>query len=104
MKRSATAVDKFTLPIKYSDFIDRFMVTYSQDGEKVVVKTEEDLGSSVVVDEDVAIVVNLSQEETKKFRVGLYKIELKILTVDNKVVFSKEIQGKIEEVLNDEVF
>ena len=104
MRRSATAVDKFILPIKYSDFVSRFMVTYSQDGNKLIVKTEEDLGSSVEVEEDVAIVVNLSQEETKKFRVGLYKIQLKILTVDDNVVFSDEIQGKIEEVLNDEVF
>lgn len=81
------------------NYIDKILITYKQNGNVVLEKTEEDVDKG-----DEWVKVNLTQEETKLFADYMpAEVQVRIKTNEGKVIASKVIKVTVGEVLNDEV-
>lgn len=98
MIRATTPTHTFTLPFDYNTFVKKIVITYSQNGEIVLNKTEKD----IVVNGN-AISVKLTQEDTVKFVADSVKIQLRVLTLGEDVLVSQIFNETVRDVLNDEV-
>lgn len=103
MYRVTTPTHKFNLPFD-TDTIDKFIITYQQDGQTIIEKTEADSG---IVLSGKQITVNLTQQETALFtsKIGgqnraYAQIRVKI---DGKVLASNLMEIDVRDVLNEEV-
>lgn len=98
MIRGTTPTHIFTLPFEAST-IAELRVTYEQNGEIVLEKTETDCELS-----GNSVKVKLSQEDTLKFAVLKdTKIQLKIKNVSDEVLATTISSFAVDRVLNEEV-
>lgn len=99
MIRATTPTHKFNLPFDYAKNVVALRSTYSQDGNIVLEKTENDIefnGNTVYY--------KLSQEETAKFDAGKYiEWQMKIKTINGTVIPSKIYYLDCKKILSDEV-
>ena len=97
MWRGTTPKHIFTLPegVKLSDFVAVY-VTYSQNGETILEKTEADLTPT-----DSGFTVILSQADTLLFTQGPVKIQLRAKKPNGEAVASDIISSTAKEVLKD---
>jgi hypothetical protein len=98
MIRATTPTHKFTLPFNYTQYVQKILITYSQKGNIVLEKNEND----VQIDGNI-VSYKLTQEETKLFSNGDVRVQVRVLTIDNDALASKEQTVHIDNVLNDEV-
>ena len=98
MTRGTTPTHIFTLPI-FASNIDKLRITYSQDQDIILEKTEADIERS-----GKTIRYTLTQEETLKFRAkSSVNIQVRVLTTDNMALASPIKKLSVSEVLNEEV-
>ena len=98
MTRGTTPTRIFTLPI-FASNIDKLRITYSQDQDIILEKTEADIERS-----GKTIRYTLTQEETLKFRAkSSVNIQVRVLTTDNMALASPIKKLSVSEVLNEEV-
>ena len=98
MIRGTTPVHVFNLPFE-ANLIQEVRVTYAQSGEKVLEKTEADCTL-----EDKCIMVELTQQETLKFKARVnVEIQIKLLTTAGEVMASKIQTVSVDRCLNEEV-
>lgn len=81
-----------------ASIVDKFLLTYVQNEIVILEKTEAD----VMVEGNVWS-VELTQEETKKFKAGVAACQIRILTTDGKALASDPFQFGVTQVFNDEV-
>ena len=99
MIRATTPTHEFVLPFDYEQFVGKILITYSQDDEIVVEKTENDIA---IVGNSISI--KLTQEETAVFKPNKYvKVQVRILTLGGEALASDIISKPVCDVLNDEV-
>lgn len=97
MRRLTTPTHSFTLPFDAS-VVDKFLLTYVQDEITILEKTEED----VQVEGNVWS-VDLTQEETKKFKPGTASCQIRVLTTDGKALSSDLFHFAVRKVYNEVV-
>ena len=101
MFRATTPTHIFTLPFD-TDQIKEVRITYQQNGETVLEKTETDC---TMVGEDIK--VTLTQQETLLFDAGSrdnrVSIQLRVLTKTGQVMASKIVKVFAKACLNEEV-
>lgn len=102
MYRVTTPTHTFTLPIETST-CSAVQVTYEQ-GKNELVKLYKngELPSGMVLDGKNVIIV-LTQEETKQFKVGKVSVQLRVLTTSNEAFASKMFKIPVTDVLNEEI-
>lgn len=98
MIRATTPTHRFTLPFNYAQYVKKILITYSQRGEIVLEKHEND----VQIDGNI-VSYKLTQEETKLFSNGDVRIQVRVLTLNNEALASEKYSVHIDNVLNDEV-
>lgn len=98
MIRATTPTHRFTLPFDYAQYVKKILITYSQRGEIVLEKHEND----VQIDGNI-VSYKLTQEETKLFSNGDVRIQVRVLTLNNEALASEKYSVHIDNVLNDEV-
>ena len=98
MIRATTPTHRFTLPFDYAQYVKKILITYSQRGEIVLEKHEND----VQIDGNI-VSYKLTQEETKLFSNGDVRIQVRVLTLNNEALASEKYSMHIDNVLNDEV-
>lgn len=99
MIKGSTPTHKFNLPFTV-DIIDKLQIKYAQNDENVITKEKADC-----VLDGKTICVTLKQEETLLFdcHKTTVQIQLKIKTLDGKVVISRLLTAPLEKCLFDEV-
>lgn len=98
MIRGTTPTHTFTLPIDTVD-IAKLRITYSQNKQTVVEKTEADVDLS-----GKRLEYTLNQTESLAFDTrNPVEIQIKIKTYQGTVVASKIMRFNVTEVLNEEV-
>ena len=100
MYRVTTPTHTFTLPIDTSD-CDQVQVTYQQGKNKLVFNSKDNPDEMFFDDKDV--VVNLTQEETKTFKVGTVSVQVRVLTMSGQALASQKFKIKVTDVINDEI-
>ena len=98
MIRATTPTHRFTLPFDYAQYVKKILITYSQSGEIVLEKKEND----VQIDGNI-VSYKLTQEETKLFSNGYVSVQVRVLTLNNEALASEKYSVHIDNVLNDEV-
>lgn len=98
MIRATTVTHKFTLPLEFSTQVKKLRVIYSQLNKNILVKTEKDVTSDWKT-----IYVPLTQEETKCFAPIETKVQIRVLTVNDEALATKEYTFIVEDILDDEV-
>lgn len=96
--RASTATHTFYPSIPLSE-IDEMRICYSQE-EEVIIKTLDDCTKD---NENNSLTIELTQEDTKKFRNGNVKIQIRALTKENKVATTRIFTTMCKDVLDDEV-
>lgn len=97
MRRLTTPTHTFTLPFDASA-VDKFLLTYAQNDEIVLEKTEAD-----VMSDGNVWSVTLTQEETKKFKPGSAMAQIRVLMHDGKALASDVFQFGVRQVFNEVV-
>lgn len=98
MRRGTTPTHVFSIPQTIQS-VKKFKVCYAQNGKIVLEKT----GDGSLVSEN-KITVNLTQEETFMFELDAsVRIQIRILTEDDKSIVSDIIKVSVLECLDDEV-
>lgn len=98
MRRGTTPTHTFTIP-KYIQGVKRFRVCYAQNGRIVLKKT----GDGPLVS-DNKITVDLTQEDTFMFEPdAIVRIQIRILTEDDKSIVSDIIKVSVRDCLDNEV-
>lgn len=99
MYRGSTPTHTFRLPSTCPpDMIKEYKITYVQNGNEILSKKSADCTT-----EGNAIVVKLSQEDTFLFKKGVVTIQLRVLTLGNDCIISKDIEKSVKECLDSEV-
>lgn len=96
MIRSSTPQHSFLLPFDYGNNVAKLLVSFKQDDKIILEKTGSDVQFS-----GKKFWYTLSQEETKMFSQGVYKLQVKILSTDGNVLVSKIYYLRCEDVLDD---
>lgn len=93
------------LHIKDQDFdmttIDICHVTIENDSGRN--KKTFEIGSENIDASERTISLELTQQETAKFEAGFVKLQLKLKTTDGKVIASKIVITKIDEILEEDI-
>jgi hypothetical protein len=99
MRRASTPTHYFELPSEFEGNLEKVLVTYAQDNEIVLEKTEADLTF-----EGNVFYYTLTQEETNLFQDGVFvEIQIRVKTKDGISVPSDIYKVNVQKVLNDEV-
>lgn len=99
MYRATTPTHIFKLPFAYNDYVSKCLITYSQNGNIVFEKTENDIEAN-----GETITLKLTQEETKLFdEEKIVSVQVRVLTKNNTALASKIQLIPVSNVLNDEV-
>lgn len=97
MYRVTTPTHKFIVPFNAST-IDKLILTYSQAGNTVLEKRENEVTFS-----GKTVVVTLTQEETARFDIR-YKVDVQLrVKIGEKVIASNILTISVDKVLNEEV-
>lgn len=97
MRRASTPLHEFEIPIDPTT-IAKIKLTYSQNDEIVLQKTEADLTNNGNVWS-----IELTQEETNLFKADPADVQLRILTKEGKSIPSQIMKIYVGPVLDDEV-
>ena len=98
MRRATTPTHEYELDINTS-IISQIRITYSQDGEIVLTKKDDDVDLV-----DNVAKVRLTQQETNLFKADkIVEIQIRVLTLGNDAPASDIIKIPCERVLDDEV-
>lgn len=106
MKRFTTPTHKFVLEIDPREW-DEFRITYCQNGQPVLEKTETDnvtieVGTSKPT--KYAMIVKLTQEETALFKTNCgVEMQIRCHYPDGTVFASDKMNVKVQDVLNQEI-
>lgn len=96
MKRATTPNHIFVLPVE-SDSVQKFLLTYAQNGKIILEKSEKDM---TVLGREWSVV--LSQDETKLFKSDYANAQVRVLMNDGKALASDVFRIYVGLVLNDE--
>lgn len=102
-KRTATPVHEFELPVIYEEFVDKLILTYSQNDKPVIELTEKDIGDSITVYGNI-LTVSMTQEQSAKFNPGEVIAEIKLWTNDRKSLISEDVLMYVKQVRNERMF
>ena len=97
--RASTVTHKFKLS-KPLNLLSDARICYSQDDEVILIKT---LSDCQIDSDNNTLILELTQEDTKKFARKNVNIQFRVKTLDNKVIPSKVYITKCHDVLDDEV-
>lgn len=102
MYRVTTPTHTFTLPIDTSECAV-IQITYKQ-GEKTLVKEYNDgtLPAGMTLDEK-NVILNLTQMETRGFKVGTVDVQVRALTNGGKAYASQHFNVSVNRVNNEEI-
>jgi hypothetical protein len=101
MRRITTPTHIFSLPEDLTvDSLGDVIITYAQDHKPLIEKRLSDIE---VDGEKNALILTLTQEETKKFHSGKAKVQVRALTSENKVLASQIVSFYVKPVINQEV-
>lgn len=101
MIRLTTPRHQFSFPIDPSSYTG-IRVTYTQNNEIILQKTEEDMTFENTETKHIAY-YRLSQEETSRFRSDVnVKIQVHVKDAEDNVYASDIIMLKVQEILDDE--
>ena len=98
MRRGSTPTHTFTLTLD-ADMIAKVRVLYSQDGEFLFRKE----GDQVNIDGQ-KVTVELTQEDTLRFKEGVAEVQLRVNTHGEKSIPSNIYTIPVSRLLEDEVF
>lgn len=100
--RVTTPTHTFILPIDTSE-CSVIQVTYKQDCKSLVKKYADGvLPSGMMLDED-SVVISLTQEETKAFKVGSVEVQMRVLTNGGEAYASDIFTVGVTKVNNEEI-
>lgn len=106
MRRLTTPLHVFTLKIDPREW-DEFLITYKQNGTKVLEKSEKDISIiDMTSDEEgtYKLSYRLTQKETKRFAAhSACEIQIRCHYPDGEAMASDIITMKVEDVLNDTI-
>ena len=102
MFRVTTPTHTFTLPIDKSE-CDVIQITYKQ-GDKTLIKEYKDgvLPAGMTLDEN-DVILNLTQLETKGFKVGTVDVQVRALTNGGKAYASQHFNVSVNRVNNEDI-
>ena len=109
MYRATTPQHDFLFDVDPQTTFKRILITYAQNNQIVLEKTEADLTYSQVADPEDGTIYKASfrmtQEETKKFDPNTLNVQLQLRFRDwnDHVVASPVVKIRLDKVLNDEV-
>lgn len=101
MTRTGSADHSFELPFDYSTYVEDFVISYKQGDIVLLNKGKEDIGKGLKV-EGNEIFVELKPHETKLFKMGTARVQIKVKTPNGKVIPSDIIDIPVSPVLNEE--
>ena len=97
MIRATTPTHKFVFSVNISEFLKKILITYSQNGNIVLEKTESDLE---IVGNSCSF--TLSQEETLLFSSkSTVQVQVRAISQNNKALASQKYFISVEDVLNE---
>ncbi len=100
--RITTPTHTFILPFDTSE-CSVIQVTYKQDCRKMIKEYKDGiLPDGMTLDED-CVIINLTQEETKAFRVGACEVQIRVLTNGGKAYASKIFKVGVTKVNNEDI-
>ena len=110
MIRLTTPIQRFTFDTDPSVFAS-ILITYKQEGQIIVEKTEEDLEMEFDNQKSVWNVwFRFTQEETKRFKsteppvkAPPVRVQVRVLTHEGEALASEKYTLSVEDVLNEEV-
>ena len=102
MIRATTPTHRFIFD-QNPELFERILITYAQNGKIVLEKEKEDLTFEEPTEGQYPAHVQLTQEETKLFRVGQVTVQVRVLTSGEDALASEKTAIDVENVLNDEV-
>lgn len=97
MRRATTPTHSFDIPID-AGMIRKILLTYTQNEEIVLEKTEEDMTF-----DGQRWVIKLTQEEANLFQIGPASAQIRVLTTGGDALASDEIRLHVYKTVNDEV-
>lgn len=107
MIRGTTPTHTFTFNALDPSTFKVLNIYYAQQGVELLSKSKEDCTFSTKETEDGVIYlasVTLTQEETKMFKSKYkVKVQLRVLTADNRSLATPEYEVSVWDVINDEV-
>jgi len=104
---ATTPKHTFTFPVSPEEF-KRILITYTQNDEVILEKTEQDLNfEELIVDNQIVYVawLQLTQEETKKFdpEIGRFTVQVRALSNYGEAIAGGKHVFSVDSVLNDGV-
>lgn len=107
MYRATTPTHTFTFNNLDPTTFKVLNIYYSQQGVELLSKNKEDCTFNTKETEQGTIYlasVTLTQEETKLFKPKYHvKVQLRVLTEDNRALATPEYEIPVQDVINDEV-
>ena len=107
MIRGTTPTHTFTFNTLNPNDCKVLNIYYAQQGVELLKKSKEDCTFSTQETEDGTIYlasVTLTQEETKMFKPKYgVKVQLRVLTADDRALATPEYEVSVWDVINDEV-
>ena len=107
MIRGTTPTHTFTFNNLDPQTFKVLNIYYAQQGVELLSKNKEDCTFSSKETEDGLIYlasVTLTQEETKLFKPKYHvKVQLRVLTADDRALATPEYEVPVQDVINDEV-
>lgn len=107
MIRGTTPTHTFTFNNLDPNTFKVLNIYYAQQGVELLSKSKEDCIFSTKETEDGTVYlasVTLTQEETKMFKAKYtVKVQLRVLTEDNRALATPEYEVSVWDVINDEV-
>lgn len=97
MVRATTPLQEFTFDVDPST-LSRILITYKQEEEIILQKTENDLTFSGNVAS-----FRMSQDEANSFTPGTCRVQVRALTSDGEALAGDIESVRVSDVLNDEV-
>ena len=106
MIRATTPLQEFTFETNPADFA-RILITYKQDENIVLEKTQADLSFSSYIGEDGIIVYvaafRMTQQEANMFAPEPVRVQVRVLTTDGEALASDITSMRVTDVLDDEL-
>ena len=102
MYRATTPTHTFTLPIDTST-CSVVQVSYEQGTAKVVKTCRDGETTPGMMLDGQDVIVVLSQEETKVFKVGIVFVQLRVLTTSDEAFASKVFKIPVKQVLSEDI-